>query len=123
MENQEIIDALQFILKQLTITGQLGVTQTIIFAALISAFIGAFKMTSLRKFWDKLGRKKILIAPILSLVPIIMSAFKQGSFDYLSFLSSMTIGPGAIAIHKIYSASKKVKERVGEKMKAGKKNI
>lgn len=77
---------------------------------LITLVISIVKLSFFRPLWDRLGDNKVLVAPVLSLIPIFHSAFKVADgFSVSGLLLSFTVGPGSIALSKILKALRKKK--------------
>ena len=69
--------------------------------------IGLWKVSILKPLWDKLGKFKALVAPVLSLIVTIVLA-TQGDVTFEVILIALTSGAGALALADILDFIKKL---------------
>jgi hypothetical protein len=73
----------------------------------IGLLIGSMKVTTIReRFWSKLGKQKVWVAPVLGFVAAILDVAGTGTFSWASLAIYMTAGAGAIALHELLDAVK-----------------
>lgn len=90
--------------KGLMIATTAAVKWQLTLAAILSLLIGTTKNSFLRKYlWDKLGAAKVLVAPVLSVIVVLIAV---QPFTWGSLVFALTTGMGAIAINEMLKAIK-----------------
>ena len=79
--------------------------------AVITLLVSSMKVTVFRQLvWDKLGGAKVLAAPVLSLLMVVIGALATGQkFSFGVLLVALTTGAGALALHEVLDAVKEMK--------------
>lgn len=76
-------------------------------SGIVTLLISALKVSIFQGFWNKLGKFKTFLAPVLGLALAILVSGTQG-FTWQTILLAITTGAGAIALHELLDALKAV---------------
>lgn len=74
--------------------------------AVIYVLIGSIKVSVLAPLWDKLGKAKALVAPVLAMVAALFVTWGSGPLSLPTVFIALTTGAGALALADILGAVK-----------------
>lgn len=77
--------------------------------AIIFVVIGSFKVSALAPLWEKLGKGKAFVAPILGVVASLLAVWGSNvsAFSWSAAFIAISTGAGALALADLFDAVKK----------------
>lgn len=78
-----------------------GMSWAVKIATVVALIISSMKVSFLRPLWEKLGKGKAVLAPLLGLIAGVLSLSSSGQLTLSGVLAYMFVGAGALMVHEL----------------------